>query len=297
MIGFLNGASPEAFAPMVAAFHQGLREGGYVEGENVALEYRWAEGHYDRLPALMADLVHQRVAVIAATSTPAAVAAKAATTSIPIVFETSGDPVTLGLVTSLGRPGGNITGVTQLNSVLVDKRLALLHELVPSAKIIAALVNPMDPRAEAYLGDIQAAARTLGLQLRVLNASTEREIDAAFASLVQQRADALIIGFDSFFNSRHAQFVALAARLAVPAIYHNREFAAAGGLTSYGTNVPDAYRLTGVYAAQILKGAKPADLPVLQSAKFEFVINLKTAKALGITFPQSILLQADEVIE
>jgi ABC-type uncharacterized transport system substrate-binding protein len=297
VIGFLNSASPDTYAPFIAAFRQGLREGGYVEGQNVTVEYRWAEGRYDRLPALAADLVNRKVSVIAATSTPAARAAKAATADIPIVFEMSGDPVMLGLVASLSRPGGNVTGVNQLNSVLVAKRLGLLHELVPTATIIGVLVNPTDSRAETQTRDMQEAARALGQQIRFVTASTEREIDTAFASLVQNQAGALIVGSDAFFNSRREQIVALAARHAVPAIYQLREFAAAGGLISYGTSQSDAYRLAGVYTSKILKGEKPEGLAVIQAARFEFVINLKTAKALGLEIPPLLLASADEVIE
>jgi putative ABC transport system substrate-binding protein len=296
VIGFLNAASPDAYAPFVAAFRQGLRESGYVEGQNVAVEYRWAEGHYNRLSALAADLVDRKVAVIAATGAPAAVAAKTATASIPIVFETGGDPVALGLVVSLSRPGGNITGVSPFNSELVAKRLELLHELAPTATIIGLLGNPEDPRAEMQSRDVRNAARTLGLQLRVLAASTELEINAAFASLVQQGAGALVVAPDLFFISRREQLVALAARYAMPAIYQLREFTTAGGLISYGGSLSDVYRLAGVYTGRVLKGEKPA-LPVIRSAKYELVINLKTARALGLTVPASLLAGTDEVIE
>jgi putative tryptophan/tyrosine transport system substrate-binding protein len=298
VVGFLNGASPDGFEPMVAAFRQGLKETGYVEGENVAIEYRWAEGRNDRLPSFVADLVQRKVNVIAATSTPAALAAKAATTTIPIVFESGGDPVRLGLVASLNRPGGNVTGVTQTNVEVAPKRLQLLHELIPSATSIALLINPGNPTlAETQTRDMQEAARTIGLQLHVLNASTERDFELALAKLVQLRAGGLVIGADPFFTSRSEQLAALAVRHSVPAIYQWRQFAAAGGLLSYGAVITDAYRLAGNYTGQILKGDKPADLPVKQSTKVELVINLKTAKALGITIPPTLLSRADEVIE
>ena len=297
VIGFLNSASPGPFAPLVAGFLRGLKEAGYVEGQNVTIENRWAEGKYDRLPELARDLVRQQVAVIAATTTPAALAAKAATPSIPIVFETAGDPIKLGLVDSLNRPGRNVTGITQLNSELVSKRLGLLHDLIPKATIIGLLLNPNDPRAETQSGDMQEAARALGLQIHIVNASTEGEIDSAFATLARLRAGALIVGTGEFFNSRPEQLAELAARHAMPAFYQLREFAAAGGLISYGTSITDAYRQAGVYTGRILKGEKPADLPVLRPTKFELIINLKTAKALGLTIPPGVLAIADEVIE
>ena len=296
VIGFLNAASPDKYGYLVQAFRQGLNETGYVEGRNVTIEYRWAEGQYDRLPALAADLVRRRVTVIAANSA-AAVAAKAATTTIPIVFDTGFDPVRLGLVASLNRPGGNLTGVSNLNVDLGPKRLELLRELVPTVSGIALLINPTNPNAETVLRDHQAAAHTLGLQLDVLNASTERDIDAGFATLLQLRAGALVIGADTFFISRSKQLAALSVRHAVPAIFQYREFAIAGGLMSYGGSLTDAYRLVGVYTGRVLKGEKPADLPVQQSTKAELIINLKTAKALGLTVPTGILLRADEVIE
>ena len=297
VIGFLNSASPGPFASLVAGFLRGLKEAGYVEGQNVTIENRWAEGKYDRLPELARDLVRQQVAVIAATTTPAALAAKAATPSIPIVFETAGDPIKLGLVNSLNRPGRNVTGITQLNSELVSKRLGLLHDLIPKATIIGLLLNPNDPRAETQSGDMQEAARALGLQIHIVNASTEGEIDSAFATLARLRAGALIVGTGEFFNSRPEQLAELAARHAMPAFYQLREFAAAGGLISYGTSITDAYRQAGVYTGRILKGEKPADLPVLRPTKFELIINLKTAKTLGLTIPPGVLAIADEVIE
>jgi putative ABC transport system substrate-binding protein len=298
VIGFLNGASPDGYAPYLAAFLQGLKEAGYVEGRNVAIEYRWAEGQYDRLPAMAAELVHRQVSVIAATSTPANAVAKAATSTIPIVFTTGDDPVQLGLVASLSRPGGNLTGIVTLNEEVNVKRLELLHELVPTATIMALLINPTAAtRAEFTSRDVQAAARTLGLQIHVLHASTERDFDTVFTTLAQLRAGGLVIGGDTFFNSRTERLAALTVRHSVPAIYHLRSFAAAGGLMSYGGSVTDSYRLAGVYTGRILKGEKPADLPVQQSTKVELIINLKTARALGITFPLTLLGRADAVIE
>jgi putative tryptophan/tyrosine transport system substrate-binding protein len=297
VVGFVNAASPQSYARPLSAFLRGLGETGYVEGHNVAIEYRWADGRSDRLPAMAADLVHRQVTVIAATSTPAALAAKAATTAIPIVFETGSDPVQLGLVASLNRPGGNVTGVTQTNVEITPKRLELLHELLPTATVMALLVNPVDPQAETTTRDVQGAARTLGLELHVLNASTERDFDVVFAKLIQLRAGGLVIGGDPFFTSRIERLAALAVHHAVPVIYQWREFAVAGGLMSYGSDVTDSYRLAGNYTGRILKGDKPADLPVQQLAKVELYINLKTAKALGITFPLSLLGRADEVIE
>ena len=297
VIGFLHTASPDGYAPMLTAFLQGLREAGYIEGRNVAIEYRWAAGQYDQLPALAADLVRHGVAVIAATGGESSVlAAKAATATIPIAF-ISTDPVKLGLVASLNRPGGTLTGVNTLNTELVAKRLELLHELVPTATIIGALINPESPTAEALTSDLHSAARTLGLQLQVLHASTEREIDTAFRTLTQLRAGGLVIGSDGFFNSRSEQLGALTVGHAMPAIYQYRAFAAAGGLMSYGGSITDWYRLAGVYTGRILKGEKPADLPVQQSTKVELIINLKTAQALNITFPFPLLGRADEVIE
>jgi putative tryptophan/tyrosine transport system substrate-binding protein len=297
VIGFLNSASPEPYAYLARAFRQGLGEAGYVEGRNVVVEYRWAEGKYDRLPELAADLVRRQVAVIAATSTPAAVAAKTASTTVPIVFTTGSDPVELALVASLSRPGGNVTGVTQLNIEVGPKRLELVRELLPAAIDIALLVNPANPVSDKVSRDLQAAARTLGLQLHVLRASTEREIDDAFVTLVHLRAAALVIGSDVFFNTRSEQLGALALRHEVPAIYHLREFVAAGGLMSYGGSIPDSYQRAGIYTGRILKGEKPADLPVQQSTKVELIINLKSAKALGLEVPLPLLGRADEVIE
>ena len=297
VIGFLNGASYDLSAYLVRAFRQGLSETGYVEGRNVAIEYRSADGQYDRLPALAADLVRRKVSVIAATGTPTGLPAKAATTTIPIVFVTGSDPVEQGLVASLNRPGGNLTGATTLAVELGQKRLELLHEVVPTATLIGVLVNPTGPNLKAVLRDLQAAARTLGLPIHVLHASTERDFDTVFATLVQLRAGALVIGTDTFFNSQSGKLAALTVRHAVPAIYQYREFAAAGGLMSYAGSITDAYRLAGVYTGRILKGKKPSDLPVQQSTKVELFINLKTAKALGITIPQSVLVRADEVIQ
>jgi putative ABC transport system substrate-binding protein len=296
VVGFLNSRAASDDPHLLAAFRQGLKEVGYVEGQNVAIEYRFAEGQDNRLPALAADLVRRRVAVIAANGF-AAQAAKAATVTIPIVFTAGFDPVAVGLVANMSRPGGNITGVCVLDVELGPKRLELLHALVPVATIIAVLVNPADPaRAEITAKNMQAAARKLGLQLQVLHASTDRDFDAVFASLVQLRAGGLVIGGDPFFNSRVEQLGTLALRHAVPTIYQFRAFAAAGGLASYGANLTDSYRLMGVYTGRILHGEKPGDLPIQQPTKVELVINLKTAMALGLTIPQSLLGRADEVI-
>jgi putative tryptophan/tyrosine transport system substrate-binding protein len=298
VIGFLNGALPEGYAPFVAAFRQGLKEAGYVEGQNVTIEYRWAEGQYDRLPALAADLVQQKVTVIAATSTPAALAAKAATSTVPIVFTTGGDPIKLGLVASLNRPGGNVTGTVHFSVEVGPKRLELARELFPGATTFALLVNPANPLAATVSKDLQAVADTLGVRLHVLHASTEADFEAAFATAAQLRAAALVISTpDPLFNSHAAQLGALALRHSVPAIYQFREFAAAGGLMSYGGDARNTYRLAGVYTGRILKGAKPADLPVVQASKFELILNLKTARALGITVPLPLSGRADEVIE
>jgi putative ABC transport system substrate-binding protein len=299
IVGFVNGRSAQDAARNAAAFRKGLNEAGYVEGQNVMVEYHWLEGQYERLPALMADLVRRRVAVIATPGlTAGAQAAKAATTTIPIVFGVGEDPVKLGLVASLARPGGNATGINFFASEIVAKRLGLLHDLVPKAVRIAVLVNPANATTtEATLRDLPEAGRALGLQIQALNASTSREIEAAFATLVRDRAEALFVASDGFFVSRRVQFATLAARHGIPAIYNFREEVEAGGLMSYGTDLLDTWRQVGVYTGHVLKGAKPADLPVAQSTKFEFVINLQTARALGIEVPSSIQLLADEVIE
>lgn len=297
VIGFLNAASPQGFEQLLSAFLNGLGETGYVDGRNVVIEYRWAEGRSDRLPPMAADLVREKVAVIAATTTQAALAAKAATTTIPIVFETGGDPVRLGLVASLDRPGGNVTGVTQSNLAVVPRRLELLHAVVPAATGIALLVNPANPTvAETQSRAVQSAARALGLQLHVLNASTEHDFDEVFAKFAELRAGGLVIGADPFFTSRSEQLAALTVRHAVPAIYQDRKFAVAGGLLSYGAELTDSYRLDGNYTGRILKGDKPADLQVQQSTKAKLVINSKTAKALALSIPRSLMGDA-EVIE
>jgi putative ABC transport system substrate-binding protein len=298
VVGFLNASSLDGYRPMVTAFRQGLQESGYVEGRNVAIEYRWADGQFDRLPAMMADLVYRQVAVIAATTTAAALAAKAATTTIPIVFTTAGDPVRLGLVASMNRPGGNITGVSQLIVEVAPKRLEVLHELVPTARVIGLLVNRADTAlAQPQLRAIRSAADTLGLELQVLNASSEHDFDAAFANLIRLRAGGLVISADPLFVSGMEQLVALTIRHAVPAVSYSREFAAAGGLASYGGAITESYRLAGIYTGRILKGEKPGDLPVVQSTKVELCINLKTAKTLGITVPLPLSGRADELIE
>ena len=297
VIGFMNVGTPKEDEYLRAAFQQGVSETGYIEGQNVTIEYNWAEGHPDRLPGLAADLVCRRVSVIAATSTPAALAAKDATATIPIVFETAGDPIKLSLVANLNRPGRNVTGITQLSSELVAKRLGILHDLIPTATTIGLLVNPTDPRAETQTGEMQEAAHALGLQIHVLNASTEGEINTVFAILSQLRLGALLVVTSNLFSRRREQFVTLAARQGVPAIYQYREYVAAGGLISYGTSITDAYRQAGIYTGRILKGEKPDDLPVLRPTKFELVINLKTTKTLGLTIPSGVLAIADEVIE
>jgi putative ABC transport system substrate-binding protein len=290
VIGYLDGGSPPTSAHVVAAIRKGLSETGYVEGRDVVIEYRWAEGNYDRLPVLVPDLVRRQVAVIIAMGTPVVFAAKAATSTIPIVFGGGIDPVKAGLVASLHRPGGNITGVTSMNAEIETKRLGLLHELLPRATRFAVLVNPNSPLAESDIKDAQASAKAIGRQIEILTASNNREIDAAFASLVQKRADV-------FFTNRRVQLATLAVRHGVPAIYSFREFAEAGGLMSYGTSNADRDRQVGVYAGRILKGEKPADLPILQPTKFEFVINLQTARTIGLTVPPTLLARADEVIE
>ena len=299
VIGFLNADSPQGYGRQLSAFLAGLGEKGYVDGRNVTIEYRWAGNRLDRLPAMAADLVHRQVTVIAATSTPAALAAKAAvTTNIPIVFETGGDPVQLGLVARLNQPGGNITGVTQLNLEILPKKLELLHELLPSARVIALLINPTDSvYAETQLREALAASHTLGLDLRVLNVSTERDFDSVFADLPLLRAGGLVIGEDALFISHVKQLAALTVHHSVPAVYKSREFVAAGGLLSYGGSGTDAYHLAGVYTGRVLKGDKPADLPVQQATKVELFINLKTAKELGITVPLPLSGRADEVVE
>jgi putative tryptophan/tyrosine transport system substrate-binding protein len=297
VIGFVNGASPVGYAPYVTAFHQGLKEAGYVEGQNATIEYRWAEGHYDRLPALVADLIQRKVTVIAATSSPAARAAKAATSTVPIVFTTADDPIKLGLVASLNRPGGNATGVCSVLVELGSKQLGLLRELAPGTTAIAVLANPHFPGTERQLRDVEVAARVLGLQLIVLRASTDREIETAFATMVREGGVALLVGVDPSFLERRDHIVALAARYALPAIYPVREFAVAGGLMSYGSDFADSYRQAGIYTGRIVRGEKPADLPVQRSTKFQFVINFKTAKTLGLSVPNSMQLLADEVIE
>jgi putative ABC transport system substrate-binding protein len=297
VIGFLGTERPESLTARLRAFGQGLSETGYVQGRNVMIEYRWAEGRYDRLPALAAELVSRQVQVIVASAPPAAIAAKAATSTLPIVFSGGIDPVKLGLVVSLNRPGGNVTGVSQFSTDLEGKRLELLHELIPNAGVIAMLVNPTFQGTESIINDMQIAAHSLGLILKVLHASNERDFDTAIANIVQLRAGALVVASDPFFFSRRDQLVNVVAHHAVPAIYQFREFAAAGGLMSYGSSLAEAYHQIGVYTGRILKGEKPADLPVQQSVKVELVLNLKTARALGLTLPITLLGRADEVIE
>jgi len=297
VIGFLNGASPEKYEPFVNAFLQGLKETGYTESQNVIIEYRWADGQFDRLPAMAADLVGRNATVIAAFAPPAALAAKAATSTIPIVFVTGFDPVKGGLVASLNRPGGNVTGVHVFLIGLESKRLGLLRELVPQAALMGLLINPRSPDSEAQSKALQAAARAIGQQIMVVEAGSDGEFDAAFTALAERRVGALVVAADQFFTGRREQLLALAARYAMPAIYELREYAVAGGLMSYGTSLPEGYYQNGVYVGRILKGAKPADLPIVQSTKFELVINLKTAKSLGLDVPDKLLALADEVIE
>ena len=298
VIGFLNPLSRERWLPYLAAFHQGFKEAGYVDGQNVTIEYRWADGHYDQLPMLAADLVRRRVDLIVATGgNPSAVAAKAATTTIPIVFTAAGDPVKEGFVASLNHPGSNMTGTSILTTTLEAKRLELLHELIPNAAVIAVLLNPNFSEAETQLTVMQAAAGRLGQQLRVLNAGSEAEIDRAFSELLQQRADALIVASDPFFFNIRDKLVALAERYAIPTIYFVREFTVAGGLMSYGASLSDTYHRIGIYSGRILKGDKPADLPVVQPTRFELVINFKVAKALRLSVPPTLKVAADEVIE
>jgi putative tryptophan/tyrosine transport system substrate-binding protein len=297
VIGFLSPGSAGPFAPFVAAFRQGLNESGYIEGQNVLIEYRWAEGRYDRLPALAADLVGRKVDVVLAGGPPAAHAAKNTTSTIPIVFHAGTDPIAEGLVASLARPGGNLTGVSLMAAEIAPKRLELLSELVPQARVIALLVNPNNPNAEPMMREMREAARVKAVELPILKAGTESEIDAAFATLVQLHAGALVVGADVFFSSRIEQLAALASNHPIPAIFEWREFVVAGGLISYGASLAGVYRQDGILVGRVLKGAKPADLPVEQPTKFELVVNLKTARALGLTIPQSLLARAEEVIE
>ena len=298
VVGFLNSASPLPWENYVAGFRAGLKEAGFVDGQNVTIEFRWAEGHYDKLPGLAADLVRRKVAVLVATGgAPSVVAAKAATSTIPIVFTSGSDPVRSGFVTSLNRPGGNTTGVNFFVVVLEGKRLGLLRALIPGVQLIAVLLNPNRPDHANEVREVQGAARAIGQQIHILLASSESAINAAFATATQLHAGALLVGTDAFFNSQRDKIVALAARHSIPTVYEQRDFALAGGLMSYGTNLANGYRQAGAYVGRILKGEKPGDLPVVQSTKFEFVINLKTAKALGLTVPEGLLNAADEVIE
>jgi putative tryptophan/tyrosine transport system substrate-binding protein len=299
VIGYLHAASATAFASLMPAFHKGLNEAGFVEGHNVVIEYRWAEGRNDILPAMAAELVRRQVAIIVTPiSTAAALAAKAATSTIPIVFAIGADPVKIGLAASFNRPGGNATGVSDFGVELAAKRLGLLHELLPGATRFAALVNPDNPSiSEPFVGEVRAAAATIGQEIQVVTASTNSDIDADFATFTKDRIDAFLISPEALFVARRVQLLTLAARHAVPAIYHRREFVEAGGLMSYGSNFADQFRLTGLYAGRILKGEKPADMPVQLPTKFEFVINLQTAKTLGIEIPTTLLARADEVIE
>ncbi|MGA9198532.1 MAG: ABC transporter substrate-binding protein [Pseudolabrys sp.] len=298
VIGFINAASAQSYTRQLAAFLKGLGEAGYADGRNVAIEYRWADGQNDRLSAMVADLVRRQVAVIAATSTPAAVAAKSATTTIPIVFETGGNPIQIGLVTSLSRPGGNVTGVTSSNVEVAPKRLELLHELLPTVRVMAVLVDPNDPiTAKITVSEVLAAAHTFGLELHVLNASSESDINEVFAKLIQLGAGGLVVGGGAFFISHREQLAALSVRHAMPVAFEHREFTAAGGLLSYGSDIRESYRLTGIYTGRILKGDKPSELPVQQATKVELYINLKTAKTFGLNVPNTLIGRADEVIE
>jgi putative ABC transport system substrate-binding protein len=297
VIGFLGSTSADPVDPLIAAFRQGLSEAGYVEGRNVAIEYRWAEGQYDRLPAMVSELLRRQVAVIAALRTPSALAAKTATTMIPIVFSVTEDPVKLGLVASVARPGGNATGVSYLLSELAPKQLGLLRELLPAASRFGLLVNPKNENAETITRDLKAAAAKIGVEIDVVRATDSHEIEEAFVALIRDKVHALVVGTDPFFYNRRVQLATLATRHALPTVYNAREYAEAGGLMSYGTTLKEALRQTGVYAGRILKGDKPADLPVVQSTKFEFVINLPTARALGLEVPPTLLARADEVIE
>jgi len=298
IVGFLNAASPDGYARFVSEFRRGLNSMGFVEGQNVAVEYRWAQGHYDRLPDLAADLIRRPVAIIAATGTPAALAAKKATTTVPIVFTTGGDPVQLGLVSNIARPGGNVTGATQITMEVGQKRVELLHQLVPKAPALAIAVNPTNPAiAEVQVRDAQDAARALGLKLEVVQARNEEEFDKALAGLSQRVGGLVIGGGDTFFLSESVKLAGIAFRHKLPAIFHGREFAAAGGLVSYGASVAASYLLVGVYTGRILRGEKPGDLPVQRSSKLEIFINMKTAKALGVTIPQGLVITADEVFE
>jgi putative ABC transport system substrate-binding protein len=297
VVGFANSSSALSQALMVAAYRKGLEEAGYVEGKNVLIESRWADGQYDRLPEFMADLIKRKVAVIMAGGPPAALAAKAATSTIPVVFTTGDNPVQTGLVTSLSRPGGNVTGVNVLYTDLESKKLGLLRDVVPQVGLVAALVNQTRPVATSQTAELQAAAQKFGQRIQIINVATEQDLEPAFASMVQLKVGALLQGADPFFNTVRDQIVSLAARHAIPAIYEQRAFVAAGGLMSYGTNLADAYRQAGVYTGRILKGEKPADMPVVQATKFELVLNLKTAKALSLNIPSGLLTIADEIIE
>jgi ABC-type uncharacterized transport system substrate-binding protein len=299
VVGFINAAAAQGYKQQLSAFLKGLSEAGYVDGRNVTIEYRWAEEQNDRLPTMAADLVRRQVAVIAATSTPAALAAKAATTAIPVIFETGADPIKIGLVTNLNRPGGNVTGVTQSNTEMAPKRLQLLHELLPTARVIALIVNPAltVPSAEAIAGEVLTAASTLGLELQVLNVTSGSDINAAFAKAVQIGAGGVVVASNVLFVGQTEQLAVLGLQHAMPTIYQSHRFAAAGGLVSYGSEITEAYRLAGIYTGRVLKGDKPADLPVQQATKVELIINLRTVKVLGITVPNTLIGRADEVIE